>query len=95
MLEKVNNEEIDSKSIFFSDEAWFHQHGHLASQFNQLTSVNTPPPARLAWSQTHSFQPAGLEENFRDRNSQTYCITVYRSDLRTIDLRVFNEPLSL
>ena len=42
--------------------------------FNQLTSVNTPPPAWLAWRQTRSFRPAGLEENFRDRMSQTHCI---------------------
>ena len=41
--------------------------------YNQLTSVNTPPPARLAWRQTRSFRPAGLEENFRDRMSQTHC----------------------
>ena len=32
MLEKVNNEEIGPKSIFFSDEAWFHLHGHPASK---------------------------------------------------------------
>ena len=42
--------------------------------FNQLTSVNTPPPARLAWRQTLNFGPAGLEENFRDRMSHTHCI---------------------
>ena len=80
MLEKVNNEEIDHKSIFFSDETWFHLHGHqimmckIYLSFNQLTSVNTLPPARLAWRQTRSFRPAGLEENFRDRMSQTRCI---------------------
>ena len=41
--------------------------------FNQLTSVNTPPPARLAWRQTRSFRRAGLEENFLDRMSQSHC----------------------
>ena len=42
--------------------------------FNQLTSVNTPLPARLAWRQTRSFRPARLEDNFhfRDRMSQTH-----------------------
>ena len=48
---------------------------HLS--FNQLTSVNTPPPARLAWRLTRSFRPAGLEENFRDRMSQMHCIKVF------------------
>ena len=47
--------------------------------FHQLTSLNTPPPARLAWSQTRSFRPAGLEENFRDRMSQTHCSTVFKN----------------
>ena len=42
--------------------------------FNQLTSVNTLPPAQLAWCQTRSFQPAGLEEKFCERMSQTQCI---------------------
>ena len=36
--------------------------------------MSTPPPARLAWRQKRSFRPAGLEENFRDRMSQTHCI---------------------
>ena len=45
--------------------------------FNQLTSVNTPPPARLACRQTRSFRPAGLQENFRDWMSQTHCIYIY------------------
>ena len=31
MLEKVN-EEIDPKSILFSNETWFHLHGHPESQ---------------------------------------------------------------
>ena len=44
--------------------------------FNQLTSMNTPPPARLAWRQTPSFWPFGLEENFRDRMSQMHCTVV-------------------
>ena len=44
--------------------------------FKQLTSVNTPPPARLAWRQSRSFRPAGLEENFRDRMSQTHCKSI-------------------
>ena len=38
MLEKVNNEEIDLKSIFFSDETWFHLHGHPASQNDRYWS---------------------------------------------------------
>ena len=44
--------------------------------FNQLTSVNTLPPSRLAWRQMRTFRPARLEENFRDRMSQTHCIVV-------------------
>ena len=41
--------------------------------FNQLTSVNTPPPAWLTWRQKRTFRPAGLDENFRDRMSRTHC----------------------
>ena len=48
--------------------------------FNQLTSINTQPPAWLAWCQTRSFRPAGLEENFRDRMSQMHCIWLKVSD---------------
>ena len=54
-----------------TQECWKYR---LYLSFNLLTSVNTPPPARLAWRQTRSFRPAGLEENFRDRMSQTHCI---------------------
>ena len=50
--------------------------------FKQLTSVNTPPPAPFGWRQTRSFRPAGLEENLRDRMSQTHCI---RRSLRNIN----------
>ena len=49
--------------------------------FNQLTSMNTPPPARLAWRQTRSFRPAELEENFRDRMSQTHCRYDFYEDI--------------
>ena len=52
--------------------------------FNLLTSVNTPPPARLAWRQARSFRPAGLEENFRDRLSQTHCIIGYINDFKDV-----------
>ena len=94
MLEIVNNEEIDTKSIFFSDEAWFCKkmdstYSIFCEQgvyqimmckiylsFNQLTSVKNLPPAQLAWSQTRSFRPAGLEVNFHDRMSQMHCNNV-------------------
>ena len=42
MLEKVNNEEIDPKSIFFSDEAWFNLHGHPAPQNDRYWSSEKP-----------------------------------------------------
>ena len=71
MLEKVNNEEIDP--IFCEQGEYQIMMSKIGLSFNQLTFVSTPPPARLAWRQTRSFRPAGLEENFRDRMSQTHC----------------------
>ena len=58
------------------------------TSFNKLTSVYTPPPARLAWRQTRSFRPAGLEENFPDRMSQSHCIYGVKGhwDFRICDL---------
>ena len=52
--------------------------------FNQLTSVNTRLPARLAWRQMRSFRPAGPEETFRDKMSQIHSIieSGYRSTTR-------------
>ena len=35
MLDIVNNNEIDLRSTFFSDEAWFHLHGNIACQNNR------------------------------------------------------------
>ena len=62
---------MDSTYSIFCEQGEYQIKIYLS--FNQLTTVNTPPPARLAWRQTRSFRPAGLEENFRDRMSQTHC----------------------
>ena len=57
-------------SIFYEQGEYQIMMCKIYLSFNQLTSVNTPPPALLVWRQTRSFRPAGLEENFRDRMSQ-------------------------
>lgn len=42
ILDNVNDQTIDPRLIFFTDEAWFHLHGYVSSQNNRYYATEKP-----------------------------------------------------